>query len=160
MPRVIGAEVLELYIVTTVAVPTAPTSAEITAGDDITSFLTDGGLTTPFDGSLVDVADMSSKFNKTIAGTYGGQPLTMELYRDDNADDAWDALPRGFQGYAAIFRFGCATPGTPAAADVVDLWPIEVITRNPADIVRNEAQRFMVEAGVPEVPLEGYALVS
>ncbi len=160
MARVIGAGVLELFYVATVANASAPTSTELNAGTDLTGFLTDGGISTPFDGSIVDAADMSSKFNKTAPGTYGGQPLTLELYRDDSADTAWSTLTRGTSGYIAIARFGLATKGTWAVGDKVDLWPITVITRNPADVVRNEMQRFSVECAVTAVPLEDYTLAS
>ena len=160
MARVTGAGVLELFYVATVANASAPTSTELNAGTDLTGFLTDGGISTPFDGSIVDASDMSSKFNKTAPGTYGGQPLTLELYRDDSADTAWSTLTRGTSGYIAIARFGLATKGTWAVGDKVDLWPITVITRNPADVVRNEMQRFSVECAVTAVPLEDYTLAS
>lgn len=160
MARVIGAGVLELFYVPTLTDYTAPTTTQLNAGTDLTGFLTDGGLSTPFDGSIVDIGDMSSKFNKTAAGTFGGNPLTLEFYRDDAADTAWTTLARGVTGYIALARFGLATPGTFAVADVVDVWPIEVVTRNPADVVRNEAQRFSVECAVTNVPAEDYALAT
>ena len=160
MARIIGAGVLELFYVATVSNPQAPTSTELNAGTDLTGFLTDGGISTPFDGSIVDASDMSSKFNKTAPGTYGGQPLTLELYRDDSADTAWSTLTRGTSGYIAIARFGLATKGTWAVGDKVDLWPITVVTRNPADVVRNEMQRFTVECAVTAVPLEDYTLAA
>lgn len=160
MPRVIGAGVLELAHVTTIADYTAMTAAEGNAGQFLTDFLTDGGVTTPFDGSIVDAADMSSKFNKTAAGTFGGQPLSLEFYRDDAADTAYIQLPRGTAGYIVIARFGLATPGTFAVSDVIDVWPIEVITRNPADVVRNEMQRFTVECAVTDVPEEQFSIAA
>lgn len=160
MARVIGAGVLEVYHVTTLTDYTAPTTTQLNTNVDLTGFLGDGGITTPFDGSLVDVADMSSKFNKTISGTYGGQPLTLELFRDDAADTAWTTLARGTTGYIVIARFGLATPGTFAIADVVDVWPIEVITRNPSPVTRNEPQRFTVECGVPGTPAEDYSIAA
>lgn len=160
MARVLGAEVFELAVVATIANYNAPTTAELNAGTFLTSYLGDGGISTPLDGSLVDTADMSSKYNKTIAGTYGGQPVTLEFFRDDTADDAWTALPRGTKTHIVIARFGLATPGTFAVADVVDVWPIEVITRNPMDVVRNEAQKFTVECGVSNVPAEDYSIAA
>ncbi len=160
MARVIGAGVAELHIITTIAILTAPTAAELNAGVDVTNYLPDGGLSTPFDGSIVDIADMSSKFNKTAAGTFGGQPLSMEMFRDDAIDTAWTTLVRGFVGFAAIARFALATAGTWAISDIVDVWPIEVITRNPADLVRNEAQRFTSESAVTEVPTEDFVIAA
>lgn len=160
MSRVIGAGVAELHVITTIAVVTAPTASELNAGVDLTSFLPDGGLTTPFDGSIVDIADMSTKFNATAAGTFGGQPLSIECFRDDVADTAWTTLVRGFVGYVAVARFALATQGTWAIADLVDVWPIEVVTRNPADLVRNEAQRFTSESAVTAIPTEDFPIAA
>ncbi len=160
MARKIGAGVLEMAYVLTVAVLTAPTAAELNAGTFLTGFLTDGGLATPLDGSIVDAADMSSAYNKTASGTFGGQPLTIELFRDDAADTAWTTLARDTLGHIAIARFGLATPGTWAIGDTVDLWKIEVVTRNPVDVARNEMQRFNAEMAVPEVPTEDFVIAA
>ena len=160
MARKIGAGVLELSYVLTIAVPTAPTAAELNAGTFLTGFLTDGGLATPLDGSIVDSADMGSAFNKTASGTFGGQPLTLELFRDDAADTAWNTLTRGVVGFITIARFGLATPGTYAIADVVDIWTIDVVTRNPVDVARNEMQRFGAEMAVTAVPTEDFPIAA
>lgn len=166
MARKIGAGVLEIsfYPSGHFANDQAPTSTELNdaAEVDLTGFLTDGGLATPFDGSVVDNADMSSKFNKTASGTFGGNPLTAEFFRDFplSADTAWSTLARGTAGYFAIARGGKATPGTWAIGDELDLWAIEVVTRNPVDVARNEMQRFTAECAVPAVPLEDFAVVA
>ena len=160
MSRVIGAGVFELAHVTTIADYTAMTAAEGNAGQFLTTYMTDGGAATPFDGSIVDAADMSSKFNKTAAGTFGGNPLTLEFYRDDVADTAWTQLARGVAGFIVLSRFGLAAPGTFAVADIIDVWPIEVITRNPMDVVRNEMQKFSVECAVTDVPEEDFSIAA
>lgn len=160
MARKIGAGVLELVEVATIADYTQPTTTEINAGTFLTALLTDGGLSTPFDGSTVDAADMSSRFNKTQAGTFGGNPVSVEFFRDDTTDTAWDALPRDTVTHFVIARFGFATPGTAQTGDVVDVWPVTIITRNPMDVVRNELQKFTVEAAVTDVPAEGYSLAA
>lgn len=162
MPRRIGAGFVELFHHTTAAIttPLTPLVADLNAGTELTGFLTDGGLSTALDGSIVDAADMSDAFNKTSSGTFGGQPLTIELFREFPTDTAWDALPRGTDGYFSISRGGLAAPGTFAVADVIELWTIEVVTRNPLDVARNEMQRFTIECAVPAVPLEDFAIVA
>lgn len=160
MARVIGAGIAELHIITTIAILAAPTAAELNAGVDLTSFLPDGGLATPLDGSIVDIADMSTKFNATAPGTFGGQPVSIELYRDDAVDTAWTTLVRGFVGFGAVARFALSTPGTWAIGDQVDVWPISVVTRNPADLVRNEAQRFTSESAATAEPTEDFILAA
>lgn len=159
MARYIGAGNSELIFAITITTTSAPTAAEINAGVDLTGFLTDGGISTPLDGSTVDVSDMSSRFNKTQAGTFGGQNLTAELFRDDSADTAWTTLPRDTVGYFVISREGFATAGTAVSGDLVDVWPITVISRNMADIARNEAARFTAECAVTNVPDETVSVV-
>lgn len=166
MTRLIGAENLELFFAPSgyASDDQAPTATELNDASviELTDFLTDGGLTTPLDGSIVDSADMGSKFNKTASGTYGGQPVTAEFYRDFPAagDTAWATLPRGTNGYFIIARGGLATPGTFAIADEIESWQIEIVTRNPADVARNEMQKFTVECAVPAVPLEDFAIAA
>ena len=162
MGRGIGAGIAELHYVATIADYTAPTSAELNAGVDVTGFLTDGGLTTPLSGSIVDGADMSSPFNKTSSGTYGGQPLTAEMFKDlvNGSDTAYTTLPRGTVGFFAVVRRPLATKGTFAVGDYVDVWPIDVITRDPLPIQRNELQRFMIECAVTDVPAEDFPIAA
>ena len=71
MPRTIADGEVLINFAPTVADPTAPTVAELTAGTDITPFLS--SIDTPLDGDAVDSSDLSSAFNKTVAGTYGGK---------------------------------------------------------------------------------------
>lgn len=162
MSRYVGAGVIELWYVSTVADPLVPTFSELNAGIDLTGFLTDGGLSTPFDGNIVDGADMGSKFNKTIPGTFGGNPITAEFFRDSvkASDTAWTTLPRATAGFYAVAPRGLVAAGVWAVGDDVDLWTIEVVTRNPADWARNEAARFTVESAVTEVPLEDFAIAA
>ena len=162
MARGIGAGIAELHYVATIGTYTAPTAVELNAGVDLTAFLTDGGLTTPLSGSTVDGADMSSAYNKTSSGTYGGQPLNAEMFKDliNGSDTAFTTLPRGTAGYLAVVRRPLATKGTFAIGDYVDIWPIDVITRDPLPIQRNELQRFMVECAVTSVPAEDFPIAA
>lgn len=160
MARFIPDGVLKVRYVPTIVNKSAPSMAEINAGTDLTPFLR--GLSTPLEGSTVDVSDASSKYNKTAAGTYGGQTVNGEFYRDDVAanDTAYSLLPRGTKGNFVIARRGgSGTGGAIATGDKVDVWPIEVITRNPADYTRNEPTGFTVSCAVPGEPAEDVATV-
>ena len=155
MARFIPDGVLEVVLAPAVADMEDPSSAEVTAGTRATGFLR--SLSTPLEGSVVDISDVSSRYNKTTAGTYGGQEVTMEFYRDDvQAEDTiWNLLPRGTTIYAIIARRGgSGTDGVIAGGDYVDVWKLEVVTRNPADYARNEPTGFMVSCAVPEEPVE------
>ena len=166
MTRKIGAGVFEIFFAP-LAYATddqAPTAAELNdaAVIELTDFLTDGGFSTPFDGSIVDSADMGTAFNKTALGTYGGQPVTAEWFREfpANLDTAWTTCTRGLGGYFVVARNGLAAPGTFAIGDEIEAWEIGIASRNPVDVARNEMQRFMNECAVPAEPLEDFAVAA
>ncbi len=155
MARFIPDGTLRVALVASIADTSAPTSAEMTAGDDITGFVR--ALSTPLEGSTVDVSDALSKYNKTAPGTYGGQEVTLEAFRDDVQanDTVWNALTRGTDTHLVIARRGgSGTDGAIASGDYVDVWHVQVITRNPADYTRNEPTGFTVSFSVPDEPNE------
>lgn len=151
MSKFIADGVLKCNFVSTLASTTAPSAAEINAGTDLTPFLR--SLTTPFDGSTVDAGTADSAFNSTVPGTYGGQPLTATMTRDNvyANDDAWTALPRLTAGYFVIAPRGTAG-ATFAASDRVEVWQVEVISRNPTPYGRNELVTFELMCSVNSEP--------
>lgn len=144
-----------------IANPAAPTAAEINAMVDITGFLTRDGLDTPLKGNTRDAADVSSLYNATSAGTYGGDPITLVCFRDAvyADDDAWTTLVRGFAGYAVVCRFFGAGTGNIAATARVEVWPIEVLSREPMKIAQDENQKFTATCAIPEPPNIDVAVV-
>lgn len=155
MARFIPDGTLRVALVETIADMQAPTLVEIDAGDDITGFIR--SLSTPLEGSTVDVSDILSKYNKTAPGTYGGQMATLEGYRDDDQanDTLWNALERGVDTHLVIARRGGAgTDGAIDTGDYVDVWHVQVISRSPADYARNEPTGFVVSFAVPDEPAE------
>jgi hypothetical protein len=157
MSRSASTGVLALRFVPSVANKAAPTVAEINAGTDLTPYLTRDGLSTPQEGSTIDIADVSSRFNKTASGSYGGQPAKLKLLRNtvSGSDAAWTALPRGTAGFYVVRRFGGATGASTdayVAGQRVEVWPVEVLSRAMMDIADNEAQKFEVIAAVTDTP--------
>lgn len=127
-------EIVEVFFVTTIAVLTAPTVAELNAGTRITQFLTDGPPA-PAGSSFVSSGDLSSGFESQVGSTYGGGSGTMTVKvkrdtttQDASADTAVALFPRGTVGYLVEAPFGVTTPATPAfgAGDVVTIKAIEV----------------------------------
>lgn len=131
-----------------VADPSAPTTVELTAGVDVTPFMST--IDTPLDGDAVDSSDLASAFNKTVAGTYGGN-ISAEMYRDDTTDTAWTTFDRGVEGYFVIRRFGgSATAWT--AADDAEVYHCRIITKSPTSLDRNSVQMFGIDAAVLDEP--------
>ena len=149
MSRVISTGVVEIFVVPAIADISAPTTAEITAGDDLTGFVKRDGLSTPQSGSTADISDIGDRFNKNTAGSYGGDNVSVTAYRDDEdgEDSAWDALIPLTEGYLLVSRFG-----TPEAGSKVEVYPIVVISRSLADTADNEAVSFTTDIAVVDVP--------
>lgn len=135
-----------------IADPAAPTVAELGTGQDVTPFLS--SLDTPLDGEAVPAADLSSAFNKTVAGTFGGN-VSLDGYRESVTDEAWGLWPRGTEGFFVIRRFGGSDVAI-AASDDVEVYLIRTVTRTPATLDRGSVQMFTMEAAVQDEPeLEG-----
>lgn len=157
MSRIASTGVIAAKFVPTIASIAAPTTAEITAGTDLTPLLTRDGLTTPSDGSTIDVAGANNRYNATASGSYGGQPITIKMFRDtvSGTDLGWTTLPRQTQGYLVIRRFGGTTNSSGdafASGQKVEVWPIDVLSRTMLPIADNEAQKFEVQCAVPSAP--------
>lgn len=151
MPRLIADGEVKIAWVPTIVAPAAPTTAEITAGTDITEFIR--SLETPEEASTPDASDVSSAFNKTVAGTFGGS-VTAEMYRDDTADDAYTLFPRNTTGYLVLRRFGGSDVAF-AAADEVEVRQLRVVSRSPANIERDTVQTFTVAFASLDSPVDG-----
>jgi len=151
---------VEVHLVTTTVTAGAPTAAQLNAGNPIHQQMI-GDLVLPFEGSTTDAADMSSRFNATAAGDYGGSAGTFTIHKEKAyADDTvFTSLARDTTGYLAIAPRGLATPGTFAAADRVDLWPITVLSRS-VQYGRGQTSRAAIAVSINDDPLEDYALLT
>jgi hypothetical protein len=159
MSRIASTGVIAVKFVPTIGTKAAPTVAEIAAGVDLTGLLTRDGLNTPSEGSTIDVAGANERYNATASGSYGGQPITAKFFRDTvtGSDLAWSTLPAQTQGYLVIRRFGGSTNSSSdafAAAQKVEVWPIDVMDRTMLPIADNEAQKFEVRMAVPTAPVQ------
>jgi hypothetical protein len=140
-----------------IADPTAPSAAAISAGTNMTPEL--ASLDTPLDGEATAAADLSSGFNKTVAGTYGAE-VTIEGYRDDTNDILYPLFPRGTRGFIVVRRFGGSDVAI-AAADVVDVFgPLRVVSRSNTTLDRGSVQMFTTQFAVGAEPTEDVAVVA
>jgi hypothetical protein len=163
--RYIGPGTVETWFCAegSIADPAAPTATELNAEVDLTVFVTLGGVNLPQSGTTVDASDQSTKQRKTVGGMYGGDQGSVTFHRDKTkaSDTAWSTLPVGTVGFFAIPPRGLATAGTWAIGDAIDLYPIEVISRNPANLnADNETQRFVAEVSIPDAILWDFDLAA
>lgn len=137
----------------------APTVTELTDTDvvDVSDYLLRNGLNTPLDGNTMPTASITERYNSQAAADYGGNPIRMDFFRDDEAGDdedlAWDTFPFQTKGELVVFRQGTSgTDNAPDDGDRCEVWPIEVISRAMMDPEERQPDRFSVNASVPEAP--------
>jgi hypothetical protein len=153
MTRVIPNENTYVAFLTSVAdAALNPTAAEITAGVNLTPLLM--GLNAASQGNTVPTPSFDTLFETTIIGTSQAS-FSADFYRDDVSDLAWNTLPRGTAGFFVVSRFGGAGAlNKPIAADVVEVWPVEIVSRTAANMANNSVQTFTVTAAVNIEPNE------
>jgi hypothetical protein len=130
----------------------APSTAEINGCTNLTPWVV--SLTASSQGNLLPTPAFDSLFETTIPGTVQGS-FTMDCYRDDSADTAWNALPRATTGFIIISRFG-GTGGSakPTTGNKVEVWPVRVSSRSMQAATSNQVQIFQVACGVSITPDE------
>lgn len=140
----------------TIANTAAPTAAELGTLTDIECGIVDGP-DTPRSGSTIDISGLCDTEDRYKAGNISNDPITITLWREFDGTDAYwtlfDDATAGTQ-YLVIARDGWATTSTPTAADVCDVYTVEMMKRQPSAPARNEAQRFMVELAVTAVDFD------
>ncbi len=150
MARVIPDGEVRISEVATIADPTAPTAAEVAAGTDITPYV--ASIDTPLEGNRVPSGDLSSAFRKTSPGKFGGD-ITMDVHRGTVAldDTAYDLFPRDTSTHIVIRRFGGSTVAI-VATDVVEVWPVRVVTRSPHSLEEEALQMVTVDMAATDAP--------
>ena len=152
MARIVFEEKYKVIFAPTVASVSAPTVANLTAGEDLTAFVPKDGVQPGVGNNRVSTAAIDTKFDSEIMGSWGSQ-LAITFFKDDTADDAWDALPRGTTGYIVILPFGgSGVAGAPAASDPAYVWPVESGAPNLPQSAANERQTFTIEFAVTDEP--------
>lgn len=155
MARQQSVGILRAWYVPTISNTAAPTTAEVNAGVDLTPNMVRNGLKTPQTAQLVDASDVSSLYNKTSRGTYGGDPVEITCYRDSvsGTDNAYTTLVPGTVGYLVVRRFGGSAVAI-ASTNKVEVWTIEVASRSMADIAENEDMQFTAVCAVTAAPVD------
>lgn len=129
-----------------------PTEAEVAGATNLTPFLM--SINASSQGNTVPTPSFDSLFETSIVGT-SQATFTADFYRDDTADTAWTTFPRGTEGFFIISRFGgSGTDQIPEAGDVVEVWPINVVSRVAANMANNTVQTFTITCSVNVVPNE------
>lgn len=152
MGRIIPNENSWIGFTPTVASVSAPTVANITAAVNLTPYVI--SINASSRGNTVPTPSFDSLFETSIAGTVQAT-FDADFYRDDTADLAWSTLPRATNGFFIISRFGGGgAEHKPIAADVVEVWPVLIVSRTMANMSNNTVLTFTASGSVPVEPVE------
>ncbi|MFC9497643.1 hypothetical protein [Streptomyces sp. NPDC056982] len=139
--------ITKVYLVPTIAsTALLPTTAEITAGTD----LTDGinaidGFT--LENSPIETPDMASTFVSKIGGDDSAADSSLTFYEDSVLDDTETDLAKGTTGYIVIFSKGKAP-----SAKGMDVFPVTVVSNSKAYTTDNEAAKITVQFTISARP--------
>lgn len=152
MTRIIPNENTWIGFAPTVAAKAAPTAANLTSAVDLTPYTI--SLNASSRGNTVPTPSFDTLFETSISGTVQAS-FDADFYRDDDADLAWETLPRATEGFFLISRFGgSGTNNKPAAGDDLEVWPVIVTSRTMANMSSNTVMSFTVSCSVPSEPAE------
>lgn len=139
-------------------VTAAPTLAEINGAVDLTDFVV--SINAAATGNTVPTPRLKSLFETSVPGTSAAQ-FSADMYRDDANDLAWTTLPRGTKGTFIIQRFGgTGAGGRPAATQLTEAWPVQVVSRAASGLQSGQAETFTLTCSVPVEPAEDYVTPS
>lgn len=127
-----------------IANTSAPTVAELTAGTDITCFLTKDGLRLGVSTNAVDGGGLCNRADIQSAGSVGFSPM-LKGYRDNEAggDTLWNLAEWSDAGFLVIRR-GVLYATAIAATQVVEVYPMQFGQKSPGDSASNTNQFFEV----------------
>lgn len=132
----------------------SPTVADVNGCVELTAFVS--GLNFGSQGNVVPTPNMKKLFETSIAGT-SQATATMDMYRDDEIDTAWDLLPQLTRGFIIISRYG-QIPNTIGKG--CEVWPIRVSSRTNSNMTNNTASMFTTTFAVVDAPAEDAVVVA
>lgn len=143
MARFMRAATTKFWFVPSIASATlVPTTAEVNAGTHLTPQLAEvNGFA--FANQPIDVPDMNQAFVPKISGHDQTDDSNLSFYEDKTSNPIYTAQAKGTAGYIVIFPRGIAG-ATPAAADVADVWPVEVGSRARQFTADNEGAKYQI----------------
>lgn len=132
-----------IFVPTVAASTNIPTRTEIDNGVDLSGeYQNHGGFSVT--GGRIDTPDLS-RWPRSIAGRYEVEDMFLELYADEDGDDARDVLPMGTRGVIGKLRTG------DVATHLADWWPVMV--NSCSEVTAADAANYLrVDFGLDGIP--------
>lgn len=147
-----------VFWVPTIANASAPAVAEVTAGQELTG-IQRGMPDAPRSGNTADDSDLSSRVDKQQKGTITLGAVTLTVKRTLVTETEYQSLEEDDSGHLVVFRKGTAG-ANPAAADVCDVFTVDVNVKGPGTPGRNEVDFSTIELINTDVPEYDVAVVA
>lgn len=140
--------------VTAIATLAAPTVAELNAGILLQTLLTPDGLVGfALTSGDVPTGSLASKFSPNRPGRDTATGAMLRLKKQLTGDTAYTALrSKNTTGFVVI-RFWVAETTAWAAADQVEVWPIETGRRRVLPPVENEVAKYEIDVKFTAEPV-------
>lgn len=133
---------ITVWWVTTLSSTTSPTAAQITAGVNLTSYITKDGLDVSPDQDTIDTTSLNSL---TETEDLGMAKVDMSLtMKRQSTDTAWTTFASNPSGYLVIRR-GVANSTAATAAQKVEVYTARASNRIPLKPAKNEVEKFQVK---------------
>jgi len=140
----------------TCAVESAPTAVEVQAGVDLEGYITPDGLSISTNTDEVDVSALSSTQYAVRVGRRKDDITIM--FKDQGRDvEPYTTFAGTPDGYLVV-RHGTPASTAWAAADIVNMYPVEAGYRQSVPIAANEVLKFSVPFMVTGTIQEAVAL--
>ena len=131
-----------VWWVTTLSSTTTPTATQITAGVNLTSYITKDGLDVSPDQDTVDTTSLNSL---TETEDLGMAKVDMSLtMKRQSTDTAWTTFASNPSGYLVIRR-GVANGTAATAAQKCEVYTARASNRIPLKPAKNEVEKFQVK---------------
>lgn len=150
--------IVKVRYVVTISNVNAPTAAEVTAGTDLTTFMTKDGLNPGATNNRIQANDLGSTYDADVMGSQSTQ-LQLKFFRDFTTDTPRTLLGTfGTVGFIVVAPGGFTSGNTPTAGDKVNVYPIA--TGNPLEAASaaNTAQTWTCDVAVTSKPAYNVAL--
>lgn len=148
MSRTTYDDTTDFYWAPTIANPTAPTVAEMTAAQKLTCEISDFPDLAEKSGT-VEVPSLCSRFTGKIPGRITVDDATMSFYWDDtpssDSQDIRALLAQDADGYLVrVDGVSGTTPSATTAGTKVDVWPATITSNSKNAPAFGEAKKFTV----------------
>lgn len=149
--RYFDPETTVCYWVADIADKADPTRIELDAGTDLSGEIAEiSGWTVS--GESIDTPDLGSRFTSSIPGRTNAADSSITFYADETGDDARTLMPRDTNGFI-VWLDGGDVP-----ANLMQVFPVRVLSVGDMRSVGNEAHRLQIQYSVTSEPAENVAV--